>query len=1355
MFGERDVTVRLKLAVREYLAGGNAADQMNRRLIASQDELGASAKRAGVQVDDLGAKSERSGRRAGRGLLYTAAGMAALGAAGGGLKVLPPLLTAAATGAAVLPQILLGSAAAGGVLKASLSGVGDELKKITKAQDQFSKPLAANAQKFVNQYARVRPVLQGLQQGLQQNAFAGTAQGLDLIVSKTLPKVSTGLDRIATDWSHLFAEMALTASSPEFVGAFNTVTRTADRFFDQFNNRIRPLSKSISTLITSADPVARAFGTRLMGMLDRFNASVENAKRSGSLAKVFEAGTEAANELMMISEDVLRITGMVIREASATNSAGTSAAQSLRAYVESGRAAGDVAGIVHTLTTAWEGLRDVMAPLGAVLRDTLSNSGVASSLAQTFQVFAVGAGVIATMLRLLLSLNEAFGGLLLPLIGLAMASGKVTAAIAATTAAAAKGSAALTKYGAAGAAAGKGLTSVAAGAGKLVGALFILEAVHQIFAQFDDASADVDKLAASVERLAKTGKISGEVGRVFNKGWSDMATQAQMVDPQDWFGKFLAGAEKAIPITGDLARAFGAPSFVQSTKNYADLDASMTKYASTTNDLKGTTEAWNQVSKETNLGHAELAKLLPTTYAEMGRLQTETHNLETGMDGAAARTALLAAPLREAVTAGRSLLDVFTELNGGTISFAKAQLAAEAAVDTLTEGLKENGLALTRGGTDFDIHKKKGAENLGMLISVGESAAAAAQKRKEEGGSIYQVAAVYDQYINRARAALALQGATPKQIDAIINKYAAMPASVLNAADSVNTLNGKLKSIPKGTKFVFDGKSMVDGYGQTIELKDGVKGIPQGKTFRWNGKDLVDGKGKAVALKEAIDNVPKNPKIKAMTDTGQAMGSITALEHRLDMLNGKVVTTTVRTVQTNGNIRVSGPGGSGTLLKDAQGGVHLPRQRGGVRVAASGLLQPEIAPPGTRYQWAEPETGGELFLPRKGINRRRGQDLLGVAAEWYDMRVTPRAQGGVRAAASGLVNMAPASDTGTRASRLDFAESYTQARDAVKGLSTALKENGSSFSWSTVKGRENRQALYGVMRAAQDVAKTKFEETGNVRLANRAYDEHIRRLRATLAQQKVNSTTIRGLMALAQRPTYDTGAQVKNSATRVAFARSSIAAAGGIEDLRDALSLNKATVGLGSKEGRDNLSGILDFLGQAQQAAQDQYVQSGSPKRAATLYNGYVGQLRQSLSSSGYSKKAIDSIISAYGRITLSKNARGGIHHAASGLVNLSPASAGVYPGKATLYGFAEASTGGEAFIPRNGDRRRGRELVDTAAGWYGGRFAPSGAGGAGGGSTTINNTLNVTPLTYNPTTTELLGYQRQLDAAARVGRRS
>lgn len=1344
-FGDRDVVVRLGLSVRDYVAGGAAAEGVDRRLIASQAALGASTKRLGDDLDDLGKKSEKNGREMGRGLLVAAGGLAALGAAGGAIKLLPPLIAVAGTGAAALPGILGGAINSALVLKVGLAGISKELGAIYKVKDPFSR-LTPNARNFLSQAERIRPTVQGLQSDLQSRVMQGTGADLQLLATKTLPAVRGQLGALADDWSATFAEIALSLSDKDITDAFNTVTGGADRFFDQVNSRIRPTAHALATLVSESEPVADAVGKSLIGMLDRFDAKVEEARRSGSLAKFFEAGADAAREMADIGGDVLRITGMVVSETAKQSTAIGGAADKLNAYMASGRAGEDIAGIVHTLTVAYDGLAATVGPLAGVLRDAFADPGTAQSIQQMFLVLSAGSQALSTIVQLVLGLNAALGGAPLTILAFVFAMQKMQVVVTAASAAAVKGATAMQAYGGAVESAGKKLPGLVGGLGKAAVALVALDAAHSVIESFKDDAVDVDGLAKAVEHLGKTGEVTGALTFQFGENLDDIGVQLQMLKGEDnWFGGLIASGEKALPITGDLATLLGSPAtFSGSEENITSLDQSLTAYAKKTGDTAAVQAVLNKVIKASGFEWADLQKFLPQTTAQLGQMSIESMRLETGTAGLAARQELLNTPLKETVTIGRSLLDVYNELNGTNLGFASAIAAAEEAVDGLSAGLKKNGLALDKNKTGFDLTSAKGRANLEVTKALTTSAAAAAQAKLDEKGTIEQAGAIYDRYINQLRRTLALQGASPATIAALVAEYTKMPAALEGASHASNSLNGSLKSIPKHTTFVFDGKSLIDAKGRTLELKDGIKGIPAGKSFTWNGHALVDGKGKAYALKAALDDLPKHPTITPKVDTTSAATSIAAIDHRLQMLDGKTATTYVRTVPKG----FTGIAPSGTKYANADGGVYR-------RPAADGLVQAQVAPPGTLYQWAEPETQGEAFIPRKG-NKRRSRAILGEAAEWYGMQVVPMAAGGIRIkqAAAGLVNTAPLGAGSPPATRLDFAESYTQARAAVVSLNSALKQNGRSFSAATQKGQENRGALYQVIRASQDAATTKFKETGSVAAANAAYDQYIARLRKLLHQQRINSAVVRQLLSLAQRPTYDTAvAAPKNSTNLVAAARSQIAAAGGIESLRDALSLNKASTSMGSQESRDNLSGILDFLGQAGAAAQDRYAQSGSSKLATALYYSYVAQLRKALGASGYSRAAIDKLITAYGRITLAKNAQGGVHYAAAGVMSLDSRSAGVYPSSKTLYGFAEPGTGGEAFIPRNGDRRRGRELVDVAAGWYGGRFAPAGAGG-GGGDTTINNSMTITPLSYNPSTTELLSYQRQLDAQARVGRR-
>lgn len=81
------------------------------------------------------------------------------------------------------------------------------------------------------------------------------------------------------------------------------------------------------------------------------------------------------------------------------------------------------------------------------------------------------------------------------------------------------------------------------------------------------------------------------------------------------------------------------------------------------------------------------------------------------------------------------------------------------------------------------------------------------------------------------------------------------------------------------------------------------------------------------------------------------------------------------------------------------GGTHLERWGGITEHAQTGLLRDaEIATPRSpaRYAWAEPATGGEAFVPRRG-NTGRSLGILQHAAGWYGHALVPtggRAGGG-------------------------------------------------------------------------------------------------------------------------------------------------------------------------------------------------------------------------------------------------------------------------------------------------------------------------------------------------------------------------
>lgn len=343
---------------------------------------------------------------------------------------------------------------------------------------------------------------------------------------------------------------------------------------------------------------------------------------------------------------------------------------------------------------------------------------------------------------------------------------------------------------------------------------------------------------------------------------------------------------------------------------------------------------------------------------------------------------------------------------------------------------------------------------------------------------------------------------------------------------------------------------------------------------------------------------------------------------------------------------------------------------------------------------------------------------IGASGRTYSFGEGGRPEAVIPMATGGLVNSAPSSTPSRSAVRLASDEAYLSARDSLVSLNAALKENGRWMTVSTAKGRENRQALNAAIRAAQSAAQAKYDETGSVKSANKAYDAHIARLKATLRQQGVNAATIKALVGgLGGRPAYDAAKGPSNSLATIAFTKDKMSlieatdTAGGFFGK----SWGKPAFSTNSSFGRDNLNALFAFLEQANAAAQSRYTQTGSAKSATALYNSSLTTLRGILSSAGMSKKEIDALLKTYGRITLGNRMGGVYEHAQAGVLR----DAHIAAGGPTRYAYAEQATGGELFAPKRGNLTKTRAEVGWAVqNWWGGRVswqpsrAPAGTAG-------------------------------------------
>lgn len=102
---------------------------------------------------------------------------------------------------------------------------------------------------------------------------------------------------------------------------------------------------------------------------------------------------------------------------------------------------------------------------------------------------------------------------------------------------------------------------------------------------------------------------------------------------------------------------------------------------------------------------------------------------------------------------------------------------------------------------------------------------------------------------------------------------------------------------------------------------------------------------------------------------------------------------------------------------------NLTQRWGGVVHAAAGLVMPQARIATTpQISWAEPQTGGEAYIPKNG-NYDRSMGILGEAAGWYGAQLVP----------SGATTLA-STGAGTRGGGLNIGELHVHDTDVIADL---------------------------------------------------------------------------------------------------------------------------------------------------------------------------------------------------------------------------------------------------------------------------------------------------------------------------------
>jgi TP901 family phage tail tape measure protein len=352
-----------------------------------------------------------------------------------------------------------------------------------------------------------------------------------------------------------------------------------------------------------------------------------------------------------------------------------------------------------------------------------------------------------------------------------------------------------------GTAAATGISKVASFAGKLglvgAGAVAVYEGFRLITDWTEKKSApvkaNIDKLTDSLREFAATGKVTGELAAKYGDSLQKIGQDVDGVTK----GLAELAAQQKLWQEGLSDPSLGEnwnPVDPQAVQRIKDLDAALAGLV----QKGGASQAQiflRQLQATSGLTATQfqaLTGMLPQYTAAAGGAAQANVGLAKGFGTAEANAATMKSALQSAIDAGQKLTDVWNQLNGALLGSDKADLAAKQAIDAVTQSFKDNGKSIDESGAKYDKHGRAVKQSsdevranseaaLKNKIAVGEaakSAAAAAEAKYEETGSVKEANKTYDSYIGQLRKSLLEAGLNKKQVDQLLGSYAKMPPTV-------------------------------------------------------------------------------------------------------------------------------------------------------------------------------------------------------------------------------------------------------------------------------------------------------------------------------------------------------------------------------------------------------------------------------------------------------------------------------------------------------------------------------------------------------------------------------------------------
>ncbi|WP_406143772.1 hypothetical protein [Streptomyces anulatus] len=398
---------------------------------------------------------------------------------------------------------------------------------------------------------------------------------------------------------------------------------------------------------------------------------------------------------------------------------------------------------------------------------------------------------------------------------------------------------------------GARLAAAGTGIGLLVIALMELNDIGR------EAPPDVDKMTSSLARFADSGRVAGEMARVFGKDLSGLLSTLNVMGSAKG-GDFFKAFEKSPVNLKEAKREFEAldkslASLVANGKadlaaaGLARIKAQMEAAGYSTAGLKGRLTEYSEA-----LANAAFEEQLAAQ--AMGLFGQQALAVQSKLDAQRAS----ADGLRQSIQA---LNDAQRQGLGGMIGF-------EAAIDSATAAIKGNEQALSMSGGQLNLNSEKARTAATALNDLAAKTDEAAAQARQSGASWSTVNGIYA----RGRAAL------------------------IRSADAMGLTRNEARALAD----------------QILQTPD--------KTAKLKG-NLEDLEGKLATAKAKLKSVPDSRQAKVRAEISDLQRKVGQARYELSRLGDKSVTITTRYVTVGDSSAARRSGSHGSQLKYASGGL--------------------------------------------------------------------------------------------------------------------------------------------------------------------------------------------------------------------------------------------------------------------------------------------------------------------------------------------------------------------------------------------------------------------------------------------------